>query len=79
MFPVATFCNLINNSHLAHVIDTANKLLELVVDGPEIEMVWNAFQVDSDSKATKADVREEMDDDEEREARLLHPNVDMEG
>ena len=43
----------------------ATKLLELLVDGPELEVAWSAFQVDSDSKA---------ESEEEREARLLHPD-----
>ncbi len=47
----------------------AKDLLELVMEGPELEDVWRAFQPDNEPI-------EIDDDDEEREARLLHPEDD---
>lgn len=43
-------------------------LLELVVDGPELDAIWTAFHEDESSTGG--------DEDEENEARLLHPAVD---
>ncbi|CCL99869.1 uncharacterized protein FIBRA_01894 [Fibroporia radiculosa] len=50
---------------LDQTMDMANQLFELVVAGPEHEMVWAAFQSQPD-----------IDDDEEREARIQHPPMD---
>ncbi|KAJ3556421.1 hypothetical protein NM688_g2033 [Phlebia brevispora] len=50
---------------LEQTTDMATKLLELVIDGPELELAWSAFQVDTESRP---------ESDEEREARLLHPD-----
>ena len=46
----------------------ANRLLELVVDGPEAEVAWSTYQEDNESKQTETE--------EERQARLLHPEDD---
>ncbi|KAI0700875.1 hypothetical protein BC835DRAFT_1325264 [Cytidiella melzeri] len=50
-------------------VDMAKDLLEQVMEGPEMEDVWMAFQPDNEPSAAD-------DDDEEREARLLHPDND---
>ncbi|KAI0093343.1 hypothetical protein BDY19DRAFT_421662 [Irpex rosettiformis] len=50
-------------------VDMAKDLLELVVEGPELEDVWKAFQPDNETD-------QNGDDDEEREACLLHPDSD---
>lgn len=50
-----------------YALDMARQLLELAMQGPELDMVWSAFQADSDDRGA------DEDNDEEREARLLHP------
>lgn len=47
----------------------AKNLLEQVMEGPEMEDIWRAFQPDTELSLGD-------DDDEEREARLLHPGND---
>ena len=50
----------------------ARELLELVVDGPELEMIWASFQPDPDnSKRASTDV-----DEEDEEAALMIHSVD---
>ena len=44
----------------------AKDLLELVMEGPELDEVWSAFQPDNVTD----------DADEEQEARMLHPDND---
>ena len=41
----------------------ANQLLQQCATGPEIDQIWNAFQINTDSGVS---------DDEENEARLVH-------
>ena len=46
----------------------ARELLELVVEGPELEMIWASFQPDPEgSKRVTVDV-----DDDEEEALMIH-------
>lgn len=48
----------------------AKGMLELLVDGPEHEAIWAAFQVDKDEPMNSIKTE---DDDEEREARIQLP------
>ncbi|KAL6308039.1 hypothetical protein BKA93DRAFT_765040 [Sparassis latifolia] len=57
---------------LEEVMDLARQLLELNSDGPELELIWAAFQSDEEMQDMAVDKQEE-DNDEESEARMLHP------
>ncbi|KAI0930684.1 hypothetical protein AcV5_007334 [Taiwanofungus camphoratus] len=53
---------------LDQTTEIAKELLDLLVDGPEHEMVWSAFQAEEDMVDGRS-----PEDDEEQEARKLHP------
>ncbi|KAF5354663.1 hypothetical protein D9756_005378 [Leucocoprinus leucothites] len=54
-------------AELECLVDTARDLLDLAVDGPEGDSVWEAYQMEPDSESET--------DDEEREARLMDSNM----
>lgn len=49
--------------------DMARELLELVVDGPELEMMWASFQPDPEG-TRKAPI--EIDDEDDEAALMMH-------
>ncbi|KXN85360.1 hypothetical protein AN958_11460 [Leucoagaricus sp. SymC.cos] len=55
-------------SELECLVDTARGLLDLVVDGPEGDSVWAAYQMEPDGNQSETD-------DEEREARLMDSDM----
>ncbi|OSX66525.1 hypothetical protein POSPLADRAFT_1053162 [Postia placenta MAD-698-R-SB12] len=57
-------------NQLDQTLDMAKGMLELLVDGPEHEAIWAAFQVDKDEPMNSIKTE---DDDEEREARIQLP------
>jgi len=48
---------------LEYVADMARELLELGIDGPELEMIWGAFQFDPDSAKKGRVMRDEFDEE----------------
>ncbi|KAI0373458.1 hypothetical protein BV20DRAFT_1012994 [Pilatotrama ljubarskyi] len=65
-----------NAQRLDQICDLAKDVLEVAVDGPELESIWAAFQVDDNVPATSS--RAQYDDDENEPRGAAHSAIEIE-